>query len=133
MNGIARRGKKKASPEGDALGVEAGFIQARNLSSSETNLRNEPGLDKSYLVLPENRRLGRWWWGIFASVLGLAIMTGTGGLHADPAHGIAMHGVPALDADFAALPYVNPDAPKGGTLVMGEVGGFDSLHPFVLK
>ncbi|MEM6934412.1 MAG: extracellular solute-binding protein, partial [Pseudomonadota bacterium] len=51
----------------------------------------------------------------------------------EPVHGLAMHGKPALDAGFEALPYVNRTAPKGGTLVMGEVGGFDSLHPFILK
>jgi len=52
---------------------------------------------------------------------------------ADPVHGIAMYGDPALPPDFVSLPYVNPDAPKGGTVVTGNVGGFDSLNPFVLK
>ena len=41
-----------------------------------------------------------------------------------------MHGSPALPPDFVALPQANPDAPKGGRIVMGEVGGFDSLNPF---
>ena len=48
-------------------------------------------------------------------------------------HGIAMHGVPALPADFDHLPYANPDAPKGGRLVVGFQGTFDSLNPFNLK
>ncbi|MFP4327361.1 MAG: extracellular solute-binding protein [Paracoccaceae bacterium] len=52
---------------------------------------------------------------------------------AEPAHGIAMYGDPALPPDFVALPYAQPDAPKGGRMVMGETGGFDSLNPFVLK
>ncbi|MEL6335486.1 MAG: extracellular solute-binding protein [Pseudomonadota bacterium] len=56
---------------------------------------------------------------------------------ADPAapvvHGIAMHGEPALPPDFAHFPYVSPDAPQGGTMVLGETGVFDSLNPFVLK
>ncbi len=52
---------------------------------------------------------------------------------AEPRHGIAMYGETALSADFAALPYANPDAPKGGKLVLGESGGFDSLNPFILK
>ncbi|WP_372603976.1 extracellular solute-binding protein [Actibacterium sp.] len=52
---------------------------------------------------------------------------------AEPAHGIAMYGAPALPADFTALPYVNPDAPKGGRIVLGESGGFDSLNPFITK
>ncbi|MBC6438048.1 MAG: ABC transporter substrate-binding protein [Rhodobacteraceae bacterium] len=48
---------------------------------------------------------------------------------ATPRHGIAMYGAPALPADFAHLPYANPDAPTGGRIVTGEVGSFDSLNP----
>jgi len=50
---------------------------------------------------------------------------------AAPAHGIAMYGEPALPADFAHLPYANPDAPTGGRIVNGETGSFDSLNPHV--
>ena len=52
---------------------------------------------------------------------------------AAPAYGIAMYGEPALPPDFESLPYANPQAPKGGTIVFGEVGGFDSLNPYILK
>lgn len=31
------------------------------------------------------------------------------------------------------MPYVNPDAPRGGAVVTGNVGGFDSLNPFIIK
>jgi peptide/nickel transport system substrate-binding protein len=51
---------------------------------------------------------------------------------AEPRHGIAMYGDPALPPDFVSLPYANPDAPKGGTIVFGETGGFDSLNPYIL-
>ncbi len=51
----------------------------------------------------------------------------------EPAHGIAMYGEPALPDGFGHLPYARPDAPKGGRLVTGETGGFDSLNPHVLK
>ena len=44
-----------------------------------------------------------------------------------------MYGSPALPPDFVSLPYVNPDAPKGGQIVLGNTGGFDSLNPFVTK
>ncbi len=54
-------------------------------------------------------------------------------LLAQPQHGIAMYGDPALPPDFVSLPYANPDAPKGGRIVFGESGGFDSLNPFILK
>ena len=53
--------------------------------------------------------------------------------HAEKAHGIAMYGQPALPPDFVSLPYANPDAPKGGQVVTGNVGNFDSLNPFILK
>ena len=52
---------------------------------------------------------------------------------AEPRGGIAMYGEPALPPDFVSLPYANPDAPKGGTIVFGEIGGFDSLNPYILK
>ncbi|WP_156332495.1 extracellular solute-binding protein [Rhodopseudomonas sp. AAP120] len=44
-----------------------------------------------------------------------------------------MHGDPALPADFTAMPYANPDAPKGGRLVEGVLGTFDSLNPFIVR
>jgi peptide/nickel transport system substrate-binding protein len=52
---------------------------------------------------------------------------------AAPAHAISMYGEPALPPGFAHLPYVNPDAPAGGRIVLGELGSFDSLNPFILK
>src|SRR6056297_1943771 len=51
----------------------------------------------------------------------------------EPSHGIAMYGDPALPPDFVSLPYADPEAPKGGRIVTGNVGGFDSLNPFILK
>lgn len=48
-------------------------------------------------------------------------------------HGIAMYGKPALPPDFVSLPYANPDAPKGGKIIFGESGGFDSLNPFIVN
>ncbi len=44
-----------------------------------------------------------------------------------------MYGKPALPPDFVSLPYANPDAPKGGRIIFGEAGGFDSLNPYILK
>ncbi|MBD3677840.1 MAG: ABC transporter substrate-binding protein [Rhodobacteraceae bacterium] len=52
---------------------------------------------------------------------------------AEPQHGIAMYGDPALPPDFVSLPYVNPEAPKGGRIAFGEAGAFDSLNPHILK
>lgn len=52
---------------------------------------------------------------------------------AEPMHGIAMYGEPALPPDFVSLPQANPDAPKGGTYRWGEAGSYDSFNPFVTK
>ncbi|MDB5664775.1 extracellular solute-binding protein [Cypionkella sp.] len=69
--------------------------------------------------------------------LGLALISASvlwgGFASAEPTHGIAMYGEPALPQDFVSLPYANPDAPKGGRIVLGENGGFDSMNPFILK
>lgn len=69
-------------------------------------------------------------WAI-TGVLG-ALALGTMALAA-PKHGISMYGEPALPPDFVSLPYANPDAPKGGKAVFGEVGSFDSLNPHIRK
>ena len=52
---------------------------------------------------------------------------------AAPQHGIAMHGDPALPADFQNLPYANPDAPQGGAFRQAITGSFDSVNPFIVK
>lgn len=52
---------------------------------------------------------------------------------AEPRPGIAMHGEPALPADYRSLPYANPDAPKGGLFRQAVTGSFDSVNPFIVK
>ena len=52
---------------------------------------------------------------------------------AEPKHGIAMYGEPALPPDFVSLPQANPDAPHGGSFRWGEAGSFDTLNPFITK
>ena len=51
----------------------------------------------------------------------------------EESYGIAMHGAPALAADFHQMPYANPVAPKGGRLVQGVLGTFDSLNPLIVR
>ncbi len=53
--------------------------------------------------------------------------------NAAAATAIAMHGAPALPQGFSALPYVNPDAPKGGRLTEAVLGTFDSLNPLIVQ
>lgn len=68
---------------------------------------------------------------IFGLILIYPISAGM--VHGEPKHGIAMYGQPALPHDFVSLPYANPNAPKGGTIVSAEGGTFTSLNPHVRK
>ncbi|TPM35871.1 extracellular solute-binding protein [Mesorhizobium sp. B2-3-5] len=51
----------------------------------------------------------------------------------EPKYAIAMQGEPALPPDYTHFSYVNPDAPKGGSITYCVVGSFDNLNPFILK
>jgi peptide/nickel transport system substrate-binding protein len=61
------------------------------------------------------------------------LLLGAGRGSAGQGHAIAMHGEPALPADFEHMPYANPDAPKGGRLAFGLLGTFDSLNPLIVR
>lgn len=50
-----------------------------------------------------------------------------------PTHAFATWGEPKYGPDFKHFDYVNPNAPKGGTVRLGAMGSFDSLNPFILK
>ena len=72
---------------------------------------------------------------IGASVACALALFGGAGQHAhaqeaEPQHGIAMHGAPAQGPEFTHLSYADPSAPKGGRMVFGEVGRFDSMNPY---
>lgn len=74
------------------------------------------------------------------SALALALLLAAGGMARGQdapttvAHGISTFGTLELPADFAHLPYVNPDAPKGGEMSQSAVlAGFDSMNPFSVQ
>jgi peptide/nickel transport system substrate-binding protein len=71
----------------------------------------------------------------FCGVLafGISLATYASGVSAAESYAIAMHGAPALSANFTHMPYANPDAPKGGRLVQGLLGTFDSLNPLIVR
>jgi microcin C transport system substrate-binding protein len=48
-------------------------------------------------------------------------------------HAIALHGDVKYGPDFTHFDYVNPNAPKGGTVRLATIGTFDSFNPFILK
>ena len=71
------------------------------------------------------------------SLFGLGLLLGRAGFskasQAEVRQAIAMHGEPALPESFSRLRYANPAAPKGGRLIEGVVGTFDSLNPLIVK
>lgn len=50
-----------------------------------------------------------------------------------PRHGITPFGDLKYPAGFSHFEYVNPKAPKGGTLKLAHSAAYDSLNPFILK
>ena len=48
-------------------------------------------------------------------------------------HAMSMYGDVKYPADFKHFGYVNPQAPKGGTVRLAAIGTFDTLNPFTLK
>ncbi|HEX2480099.1 MAG TPA: extracellular solute-binding protein, partial [Geminicoccaceae bacterium] len=50
-----------------------------------------------------------------------------------PSHGVAMHGDLKYGPAFEHFDYVNPEAPKGGTVTFASIGSFDTLNPFIIK
>ena len=75
---------------------------------------------------------------VLFSVIYLLVLTGTATAQ-NESGAVEMDALTLLDevkygADFDHFDYVEPDAPKGGTVWLATVGtGFDSLNPFILK
>ncbi|GIX08769.1 extracellular solute-binding protein [Elioraea sp.] len=72
--------------------------------------------------------------GTGAAALGLAAgLPSARAVATGRSHALSLLGDPALPADFTHFPYVNPDAPKGGTVVQHAIGSFDSFNPFIVR
>ena len=74
-------------------------------------------------------------WFVLALAFGLLA---TGSIAVAQEGGTKVHALTLLDApkygpDFKHLDYVNPDAPKGGSVSYGAIGTFDSFNPFIVK
>lgn len=65
--------------------------------------------------------------------IALAIGMCSGSALAENVTAIAMHGDTQYAADFDQLTYVNPDAPKGGSIRMSVNGSFDSLNHHIIS
>ncbi|MEO0798570.1 MAG: extracellular solute-binding protein [Pseudomonadota bacterium] len=48
-------------------------------------------------------------------------------------HALSLIGEPKFGPDFKHFDWVNPDAPKSGTIKQWQEGSFDSLNPFSIK
>jgi microcin C transport system substrate-binding protein len=48
-------------------------------------------------------------------------------------HGLSLFGDLKYGPDFKNFDYVNPNAPKGGTMRFSAIGTYDTLNPFVVK
>ncbi|MGH6967887.1 MAG: extracellular solute-binding protein [Stellaceae bacterium] len=72
---------------------------------------------------------------LFALVIALAVALP--GIAApalgQPRHGLSLFGDLKYPPGFKHFDYVNPDAPKGGTIKYAATGTFDSFNPFILK
>lgn len=66
--------------------------------------------------------------------LGCALLLTPALLQAAPQHAITLYGeAPKYPANFKHFDYVNPQAPKGGTLRQAGFGSYDSFNPFINK
>ncbi|MEZ5781521.1 MAG: extracellular solute-binding protein [Rhizobiaceae bacterium] len=70
---------------------------------------------------------------VVAIVSAFVLLASAASALAQKSFAIAMHGEPALSADFAQFSYVNPDAPKGGRVNYAWPGTFDSINPFIVQ
>src|ERR1700719_2318451 len=67
---------------------------------------------------------------VFGLVLSLAAVAT---LAAGGSHGLSLFGELKYPPDFKNFEYVDPHAPKGGTMKFSAIGTYDTLNPFVVK
>src|SRR5664280_2887173 len=113
-------------------GTAQGHIPVINCPKPETN-RIRP------LLAPSRTAPALMQWQASRRTVMLGALLAASGLArsrawaADANHAIAMHGEPAWAANFSHPSYADPAAPKGGQLVQGVLGTFDSVNSFIVK
>ncbi len=66
--------------------------------------------------------------------LSLIVLACSAAVFAQPQHAMTLYDeAPKYPSDFSHFAYTNPQAPKGGTLRLAGLNGFDSLNPFIPK
>lgn len=63
----------------------------------------------------------------------IIILSGSNAFAATPQHAMSLYGDLKYKPDFTHFDYVNPQAPKGGTLKLPSIGSFDNLNPYIIK
>ena len=83
-------------------------------------------------AVPGYNNLIMRWFVCLLFILGPVTVTASNVLRG---HAIAMfdNEIPRYPEGFTHFDYVNPDAPKGGTLRLASQGTYDSFHPFIPK
>ncbi|MBL4835399.1 MAG: ABC transporter substrate-binding protein [Pseudomonas sp.] len=69
----------------------------------------------------------------FAILLALMLTCAVASAGVYRQYGYSLYGQPQYAEDFEHLDYVNPEAPKGGTLRVMGTGTFDTVNPYTLK
>src|SRR5262245_13781120 len=67
------------------------------------------------------------------SISMILFLTTAAALAAAGSNGLSLFGELKYPPEFKNFDYVNPDAPKGGTMKFSAIGTYDSLNPFVVK
>ncbi len=71
---------------------------------------------------------------VLLAVLAAAVPQGARAVNmSKPQESLTMVGEPVYKTGFDHFAYTNPNAPKGGLLKLGTIGGFDSLNPFIVR
>ena len=66
-----------------------------------------------------------------AAILASAALVAAAPVHAAPA--MALGEAPKYGPGFTHFDYVNPDAPRGGSITLSSLGNFDKLNPYTLR
>src|SRR5579863_2275738 len=72
----------------------------------------------------------RLWGFVFGLVLSPAVIAAAA---AAASNGLSLFGELKYGPAFQNFEYVNPTAPKGGTMKFSAIGTFDNLNPFIIK
>jgi microcin C transport system substrate-binding protein len=71
---------------------------------------------------------------LVAVCLGVLLLVAASGVaQAEATYGLSLFGELKYGPDFKNFEYVNPSAPKGGSMRLSMIGTYDTLNPFVVK